>query len=90
VVIAILCLTIIGVVCADVKSSVGNQDPAGRAIFSMRGNSDTIDKRRRNIVVDHEAIPGFMGAMAMPYPVKTRNLWINFPLESEIPRMLCD
>lgn len=71
VVIAILLLTSIGVVCAGCeKAPVANQDPAGTRRFSMRGKVITIDKPTQEIVVDHEAIPGFMGAMAMPYPVK--------------------
>jgi protein SCO1/2 len=29
----------------------------------------SIDRAQQRIVVDHEDIPGFMAAMAMPYPV---------------------
>jgi protein SCO1/2 len=38
--------------------------------YSLKGKVISIDKPTKEIVVDHEAIPGFMGAMAMPYPVK--------------------
>ena len=37
--------------------------------YSLKGKVTKIDKPTREILVDHEAIPGFMGAMEMPYPV---------------------
>jgi Cu/Ag efflux protein CusF len=37
--------------------------------FSLKGKVTKIDKPSRELLVDHEAIPGFMGAMEMPYPV---------------------
>ena len=33
-----------------------------------------IDKVNKKLTVDHEAIPGFMGAMTMAYPVKDEQL----------------
>lgn len=38
--------------------------------YALRGRVISIDKQAGQIVVDHEDIPGFMAAMAMPYPVK--------------------
>jgi protein SCO1/2 len=38
--------------------------------YSLKGKVVSIDKQTHEVVVDAEAIPGFMGAMAMPYPVK--------------------
>jgi protein SCO1/2 len=70
VVIALLALTIAGVFCAGCETAPENHDPAGTRRFSLKGKVITIDKPTQEIVVDHEAIPGFMGAMAMPYPVK--------------------
>ena len=43
------------------------EPPAKR--FMLKGKVISIDKAQGRMVVDHEAIPGFMGAMAMPYPV---------------------
>lgn len=37
--------------------------------FALKGKVISLDKEGGQVVVDHEAIPGFMGAMAMPYPV---------------------
>jgi protein SCO1/2 len=37
--------------------------------YALRGVVTSIDRADQRIVVDHEDIPGFMAAMAMPYPV---------------------
>jgi protein SCO1 len=38
--------------------------------YQLKGKIVSIDKPNVSMVVDAEAIPGFMGAMAMPYKVK--------------------
>ena len=45
--------------------------------FDLKGKVVSIDKANKRLTVDHEAIPGFMGAMAMPYPVKDERLLSN-------------
>ncbi len=42
--------------------------PAGKQ-YPIRGKVVSIDKARNEIVLDHGAIPGFMEAMTMSYPV---------------------
>jgi protein SCO1/2 len=37
--------------------------------YHLKGTVIQVDKAQQHLVVNHEAIPGFMGAMAMPYPV---------------------
>lgn len=37
--------------------------------FHLEGTVVSIDRQQKRIVVDHKEIPGFMGAMTMPYPV---------------------
>jgi Cu/Ag efflux protein CusF len=37
--------------------------------YDMKGKVLSIDKPGKMMTVDHEAIPNFMGAMAMPYAV---------------------
>src|SRR5262245_14600297 len=37
--------------------------------YDMKGKVLSIDKPAKSMTVDHEAIPNFMGAMAMPYDV---------------------
>lgn len=46
-----------------------NKTQAQAHRYSLKGKVTKIDKPTREILVDHEAIPGFMGAMEMPYPV---------------------
>jgi len=38
--------------------------------YDMKGKVLPIDKPGKMMTIDHEAIPNFMGAMAMPYHVK--------------------
>jgi protein SCO1 len=44
-----------------------NQSPVRR--YRLRGTVVQVDKAQQHLVVNHEEIPGFMGAMTMPYPV---------------------
>jgi protein SCO1/2 len=37
--------------------------------YHLKGTVVQVDKSQQHLVVDHEEIPGFMGAMTMPYPV---------------------
>ena len=37
--------------------------------YRLKGTVVQVDKAQQHLVVDHEEIPGFMGAMTMPYPV---------------------
>jgi protein SCO1/2 len=37
--------------------------------YHLKGTVIQVDKAQQRLVVNHEAIPGFMAAMAMPYPV---------------------
>lgn len=38
--------------------------------YPLRGQVISADRAGRTLTIDHEAIPGFMGAMAMTYRVK--------------------
>jgi len=69
--IAILICIIISVGIAA-TSCKGGQDSSQTQTqkYSLKGKVVSIDKQTHEVVVDAEAIPGFMGAMAMPYPVK--------------------
>jgi protein SCO1 len=45
--------------------------------YDLKGTVVAIDKPGKKLTVDHEAIPGFMSAMTMPYPVKDEHLLDN-------------
>jgi len=44
-----------------------NQNQVRR--YHLKGTVVQVDKPQQHLVVNHEEIPGFMGAMTMPYPV---------------------
>src|SRR5579862_3703975 len=37
--------------------------------FHLKGTVVSLDRPHKHVVINHEAIPGFMEAMTMPYPV---------------------
>ena len=37
--------------------------------YSLHGKIISVDKLGHQLIIDHDAIPGFMGAMTMPYSV---------------------
>jgi protein SCO1/2 len=62
------CMSFVGFSCNNNSNQATNQTQTQR--YTLKGKVISINKQTKEIVVDHEAIPGFMGAMAMPYPVK--------------------
>jgi Cu/Ag efflux protein CusF len=42
--------------------------------YTLNGRVVSLDAAANTLTVDHEAIPGFMGAMTMPYPVRDSQL----------------
>jgi protein SCO1 len=65
----LLCL---GTLFCVLLAGCGGQAPAPQAQekrYPLKGTVVSIDRTQQSIVVDAEAIPGFMAAMAMPYPV---------------------
>jgi len=41
----------------------------------MKGKILSIDKQYHQVIIEHEEIPGYMGAMAMPFPLKDEKLY---------------
>jgi protein SCO1/2 len=63
---------VLGALLGLALAGCGSQAPAPEAQeqrYALKGTVISIDREQRRIVVDHEDIPGFMAAMAMPYPV---------------------
>ena len=42
--------------------------------YKIHGKVISIDKLGHQLIIDHDAIPGFMDAMTMPYPVKDNSM----------------
>jgi len=70
---AILCLVMAG--CGGTDSAPSNLAPASEPqagetrTYHLEGTIISVDKANQSVTVDHKEIPGFMAAMAMPYPV---------------------
>jgi protein SCO1/2 len=52
-------------------ASCGNSAKQMGQRYHMEGTVVTVDRQNQELEVNHKEIPGFMGAMTMPYPVKT-------------------
>ena len=50
----------------------------------LNGKVVSIDKAGKTVTVDHKEIPGFMGAMTMPYPVKDEHLLDNLSAGDQV------
>jgi len=61
---------------AACKSGQNPQDQsnAGVQVYHLRGKVVSTDAQHAIVVLDHEAIPGFMEAMTMPYQLKNPNI----------------
>ena len=51
--------------------------PAETHRYELKGAVVSVDKAAKTLVVNHENIPGFMGAMTMPYKVKDERSLVN-------------
>ena len=77
---ASLCVLSLMVLLCRAPGCGGQQAPAPQAqdrYSTLQGTVISIDRPEQRIVVDHEEIPGFMAAMAMPYPVADPNCWTS-------------
>src|SRR6185312_3981791 len=49
---------------------MGCSHEAPGKIYKLHGKVMSVDRLGHELIIDHDAIPGFMDAMTMPYPVK--------------------
>jgi protein SCO1 len=64
-------------VAAGCGGQTGSPDPPAAAAttnYEIRGTVVAVDVGRRILEINHEAIPGFMPAMTMPYEVADASL----------------
>ena len=73
---AVVCLVVIGAVAGGCKQSGGGaaNEPAAAAgelkSFPIRGKVVSVNADKGSVLLDHEAVPGFMEAMTMSYKLK--------------------
>lgn len=51
----------------------GSALPAKQQVFTVKGTIKSVEPARRQVEIQHEAIPGYMPAMTMPFEVKDTN-----------------
>ena len=54
-----------------VSSSCHRSNTANAKRYALTGRVISIDNQSQSAVIDGDTIPGFMGAMAMPYKIKS-------------------
>ena len=67
----ILFLPLLAVLLAAGCSSERGED---RVAYEVRGTVVRVEAARRSVVIDHEAIPGFVEAMTMPFEVRDSSI----------------
>jgi protein SCO1 len=65
--ILVLLLAVLGLLPAACKKAPSSPEPAKR--YHLVGKVISIDQQQSSAMIDGQDIPGFMAAMAMPYPV---------------------
>ncbi|MCF6314052.1 MAG: copper-binding protein [Verrucomicrobiales bacterium] len=56
--------------CGQEKKIDQTMEKASTRSFKVRGIVKEVKRKERLVVIDHEEIPGYMGAMIMPFTVK--------------------
>lgn len=71
-----LCAALGVFLLAGCRSGRNSASPVsqGVTVYHLRGKVVSTDAASGVVVLDHEAIPGFMGAMTMPYQLKDPNV----------------
>jgi protein SCO1/2 len=62
-------LALVGALALAGCGGKGSGQSQGGRRYHLKGKVVQVDKAQQHLVIDHEEIPGFMGAMTMPYPV---------------------
>lgn len=68
---------ILGLVSCS-ESDSGTPEVGDRTVYEVKGVIRKIKADEKTLVIDHEEIPGYMEAMAMPFQVKDESLLHGF------------
>jgi Cu/Ag efflux protein CusF len=85
---ALLSLTLVVGCGGQVKTTGPGGLSLPDGIYDLRGTVLALDTARRIVEIDHEAIPGVMPAMAMPYEVADPNLMQGLALRDRVKATL--
>jgi protein SCO1/2 len=69
---ALAALLLVSLACGDgrVKTAARPVSEAGEKVYVLKGTILSRDAEANSLRIDHEAVPGFMEAMTMDYPVR--------------------
>jgi protein SCO1/2 len=67
-------LLAIALIAAGCNRQTAQQNVGVVKHYQMRGRVVEVDPTEKSVTISHDAIPGFMGAMTMPYQVKDPNV----------------
>jgi hypothetical protein len=85
---ALLGLTVVLGCGGQVKSTGPGSLTIPDGIYDLRGTVLALDAARRIVEIDHEAVPGVMPAMAMPYEVADPSLMLGLALRDRVKATL--
>ena len=76
---AVVAAAVLAALAVGCGGGTGSPDPAASSaapsgVYEIRGTIVAVDTPRRIVEIDHEAIPGVMPAMTMPYEVADAGL----------------
>src|SRR6266404_1068147 len=77
----ICCLALIFSAC---KTTNLNTNTSATKHYELKGRVVSVNKDKRSVRIEHEAIPGYMEAMTMEYPVHEASAWNDLKASSYI------
>src|SRR5262245_41836440 len=75
-------------IAAILCASAGACRKAPEQRYQLKGKIVSVDKRGSTVTIAHDAIPGYMEAMTMPFTLKDQKLLSNLPDNSRIQATL--
>ena len=70
--------------CGKATSNTSAGAGANAKRYALKGKVVSVDKNARTAVIEHEAIPDYMGAMTMPFPIHEDWVWDELAPGAEI------
>ena len=78
----IIFVILLGAACQKTQTAPAASADAKR--YPFKGKVVSVNKEKKTAKIDHEAIPGYMDAMAMDFPIHEDWVWANLTPGSEI------
>lgn len=82
--IAYFLIALIALFTLSCTRSESKADPADAKHYPFKGKVVSIDKAAKKATIDHDAVPGYMEAMTMDFPIKEDWVWNDLTPGSEI------